>query len=585
MEQQSRLPAIAHSLPVRAAPAISAWKIAGFCLVVWAIHLAILLPKPIHIDDLPYLEGAEQVLRHPLHPNCNQFNWIETSRITYRDNLNPPGWNYVEAAWIAIFGRSVPALRFLASFVVLAATFASFVVANRFTRHPFLATALFILSPTLLPSVNNMMDLPATALGLAAIAAFLRGVDRSSMRAALIGGLLAAAAVMTKYNMIVLVPLLAFYAVLAGRRRFAWFAALPVGVLALWAVHNYFFFENHEIHLLLTSGYKPFQKSWLQHFFSLGTVYGSSFLFLGVAFLPGISKRGLLRAAPAALLGLAWIFGPALFMPNWASPENHTRIEYLVFATNSALLLIFSLARFRIEPVDTTPEARSEIFLWSWFLAVVGFQFCFAFHNSPRYHFLAFPPLAMLLVRGLERASPQWSFPARVVGWGSIAAQLILGIALARADLAHAAANRDYPTYVAENYGGSGARIFHFGHWGLQYYCGKLGIPCFDTKNWDIRPGDLFIVARQNPNENLIPSLSRQTPDGRIEFDPRMFRLKEAPRDYPNPSPFVTNREGRAWMYAVVVPNMPYAWNGERAPAETFLLLEAIKSATSERSH
>src|SRR5262249_28103413 len=59
---------------------------------------------------------------------------------------------------------------------------------------------LVVLSPALLPSFNLMLDVPALALGLAALEVFLRAADRCSHALAACAGLLAGLAVQTKYT-------------------------------------------------------------------------------------------------------------------------------------------------------------------------------------------------------------------------------------------------------------------------------------------------------------------------------------------------------------------------------------------------
>src|SRR5262249_22634325 len=76
-----------------------------------------------------------------------------------------------------------------------------------------------VLSPTLLPSFNLMLDVPALALGLTAVVLFIRAADRSSRRGALVAGLVARLAMQTQYTPVPVPGLMLLYAWLSRRRR------------------------------------------------------------------------------------------------------------------------------------------------------------------------------------------------------------------------------------------------------------------------------------------------------------------------------------------------------------------------------
>src|SRR5262245_21560389 len=78
---------------------------------------------------------------------------------------------------------------------------------------------LLLPSPLLLPSFNLMLDVPALALGLAALAVFLGAVDRRSYAGAAWAGLLAGLAMQTKYPAFLVPGAMLLYAAVRGRWR------------------------------------------------------------------------------------------------------------------------------------------------------------------------------------------------------------------------------------------------------------------------------------------------------------------------------------------------------------------------------
>src|SRR5262249_28134510 len=142
---------------------------------------------------------------------------------------------------------------------------------------------------------------------------------------------------------------------------------------------------------------------------------------------------------------------------------------------------------------------------------------------------------------------------------------------------AHASASQDFPRYVKERYGKSGARVFVLGHWGLQYYGESAGFREFDTARDDIRRGDLFILASYNTNENFPEIMTTQLPNGDQALNALYFHPIEPAKCYSNPWGVTTVEPGRALLYGVIVPQIPYAWVGPTSIADCFTLIEALK--------
>jgi hypothetical protein len=516
---------------------------------------------------------------------------------------------------MALFGESVRGLHLLAILMAVLAAACGVLLARRFTRHPVVAMALVFVSPAVLPIANLMVDVPALALGLASAVVFVGAVDRRSWPQAALGGLLTALAVLTKYNAVVLVPLFALYALLRGRARYLTSMAIPVAVLGLWSLHNAIVWG--EVHLLITSAYKPYEKTaadlW-QAFYTAAVVPGSSFFFLGVLGLARLRLRGL---AVWGWLAAVLLIGPT-HMYWWRSPTL-IATEYWAFAANTVLLLVFASAATRglpegprrpltrgllLDLVRRGPaspaesDRRDSLFLWLWIAGVMLFQMLFAFHQAPRYHILALSPLALLLIRTLDAAVPSFRPLHHAAAWGSVAVGLVMALFVAAADDAHARANRELPARVSQKYGAEGGKIYCVGHWGFQFYCEELGFTAFDAIGGEVAENDLVIVPENNQLSNL-PKAFEPLPTGKplCAGDRPLLQLVEEvvyPRDRAAPAggeffgtrllgafqrlwPFSVSPMHHSRLYAANVPQLPYSWRnrGSDSADERFAILRA----------
>src|SRR5262249_20311190 len=96
-------------------------------------------------------------------------------------------------------------------------------------------TWLMVVSPTFLPSLNLMLDVPAVALSLTALCLFFRACDGRSVPGAMLAGLVAGLAMQTKYTSFTTPAVMVGYAVLFRRVRLGLVAAMiSVVVFAGW---------------------------------------------------------------------------------------------------------------------------------------------------------------------------------------------------------------------------------------------------------------------------------------------------------------------------------------------------------------
>ncbi len=510
--------------------------------------------KPLHIDDAAYSFYAGQIARRPLDPYGFAVFWYQHPQPA-NEVLAPPllpyGWALAERLgadrpWQWKLGLLPFVLLFVAALYALA---------RRVARGAELPLVwLTVLSPTFLPSLNLMLDVPALALSLAAVAAFWDACDRDARGdgkgylVAALAGLVAGLAAQTKYTGLLAVPLMFLQAALFGRLRLALVAALVAAhVFAGWELLTALLYGESHFGVALRDGAGSlWDKGYLGWplLTNLGGV-APALVLLGLAALG--ARRGVLVVA-----GLAGLAGYALVAlvddetaarlsveapPGavWPGVALEARFPELVYAV--AGLALGWLAGFVVARRCLWPLVRGERVLrphagWpgvirpkhrlAWFLAlwlaleVVGYFVLTPFEAVRRLMgvvvvlTLLFGSVASRTCRG--RAGLLWGVTAygAALGLGFFAVDLI--DARAQQSAAEAAAS------WARQQGGRGT-VWFVGHWGFQFYAGRAGmvpvVPDYPRREGSIplpppsvlRRGDWLVVpdARQNQQQLHIP--------------------------------------------------------------------------------
>ena len=167
--------------------------------------------KPPVIDDTVYLALARQMARAPLDPYGFEQFWYQAPQPA-NHIMAPPVLPYWLSLGMRLFGENIPLLKlWLFPFAML---FVFSVRALLRAFAPRLESPLLLLSvvsPAILPAFNFMLDIPAVALSLAALATFFQAVNgqlRLRLLLAIGAGLLAGLAAQTKYSGLLAAPLL-----------------------------------------------------------------------------------------------------------------------------------------------------------------------------------------------------------------------------------------------------------------------------------------------------------------------------------------------------------------------------------------
>src|SRR5207253_10583948 len=108
---------------------------------------------------------------------------------------------------------------------------------QRLSGSPLLAALLMLFTPVFLVSATTVMcDVWLLALWVWSVDCWLRGLERHSYRLLLLASLLAAAAALTKYFGLSLIPLLAVYTLVRERRLTSrlLFLLIPVATILIY---------------------------------------------------------------------------------------------------------------------------------------------------------------------------------------------------------------------------------------------------------------------------------------------------------------------------------------------------------------
>jgi hypothetical protein len=387
------------------------------------------------------------------------------------------------------------------------------------------------LSPSVLPFLNLMLDVPALSLSLAGFALFLAASDRGSLGMAALAGLVAGLGMQTKYTAATAVAAMLAYGALFARLRHALAAAaVAAGVFVGWEA--FVAWRYGQSHLLQGMAYLGPLRMGASTLAAL--VWSLGFLTLVGALAPpvGVLALAALGAPASALragaLGVLFAFAAIPFLPppGIPDPELWPRLrgapaEEWLFAglglATSALVLAVAARSVR------RSGAREDLFLAAWLaIEIAGFVALSPFLAARR---VIGPVLAGLLLCGraaLVRLGPD---RARRALRAPLALGAALGALFATAELADALAIRDAVRAAArrieelDHRAGQGT-VWYLGHWGFQFYAEQLGMRPVVPGESRLRRGD-WLVAPEGISKQSVRAPGASPRAERIEVRSR----------------------------------------------------------------
>lgn len=462
--------------------------------------------KPLHIDDPCFYDYAVQAAKAPLDPYGFEIFWFQHPQPSIELPV-PPVVPYYLAPAVHFFPDQ-PIIWKLWFFPVgLLLVVALDVLLRRFApRHAVPLLWMTVLSPTVLPGFNLMLDVPALGLSLGSLVLFIRAVDRSSWQSAVAAGIVAALAIQAKYNALAAPAAILLYGLAFGQFRLAMLAATVSGGLFV-GIEGLFALEYGQSHFLaaLEQNDSPLRNKpkFLTALFAiLGGTHGAGAL-LGMLALGQPPRR---LAVVAGLLAAGYL-GIAV-LPTAPSEIVANVVFGLVGAVLLGSVALAARELCGMRGINLTDWAdwrgrRGEWFLLAWFLLeLVAYVVISPFIAVRRV--LGVLVVATLLVgRLLDQRSPapHQSRLSAAVAAGCI----VLGVAFAGMDYVEAETERQAvlqtAAFVAEQ-DGSGGVVWYAGHWGFQFYAEQAGMRPVVPDVTQMRAGDWFIqpdlrIARQ----------------------------------------------------------------------------------------
>ncbi len=474
-----------------------------------AALLAPFLARPLNIDDPCYVWAARHIAAHPLDPYGFTGNWLGTTQPFVQFMQNPPGVCYYMAAAGLLLGWSDVALHAALLPVGVLAAVGTYLLAARFCRSPLAATSLMVVTPAFLVSATTLMcDVPMACLWVWSVLLWVRGsaADRTPHAISLFAGssVLAAAAVLTKYPGIDLVPLLAAHAFLCPARRGsaritqAVVLLFPIAGLLAW---DHFTSHRYGIGMVRDAAayartakasdmLPPIPRALNTLCFVGGGGLSIAAVAVTASLFPGNGRSATVRVAfllaAIAALGLA-------AMAVCRTPTGWTAHAYIYYA-QYGLLAVAGVAVLvaccrGLGHVDRRPQ----LFLLTWIAGVFVFAAVLNWTVNVRSVLPLMPAACILAVRAVEGRRPR---PIRVAA--GVAAGLAIAIAIAEYRVA--VANRDVARRTA------GPAVWFTGHWGFQYYMQLGGARPVDAAHPQLPKGDIVVLPLDNDGLARVPA-------------------------------------------------------------------------------
>jgi 4-amino-4-deoxy-L-arabinose transferase-like glycosyltransferase len=496
----------------------SALRCAAPALVLVVAVLVPFFGKAFTIDDTLFLKQAEHVLSDPLHPTAFEAVWSELAAPLRMSAIMPSGpvMAYLlvpcvlagGAEWIAhlaqllLFGVGIVATAALALRLGLDAAGAR------------AASLLLASTPAALAMAGTAMpDVPAMALGALGMERLLAWRDRHRWDQGIAAASALALAALARSHLILLLGAAAL--------------AIPGDFLS-W-------------------------RRWKET--PLGTwipVLAAPLLVLAIALLtrdpmgPSTALAGAARTFSSAsnigrnAVGFAthWSLVLPLALPwlalRWRALARQPFLYLSAVAAAIVLLLegeghrLFLIAPAAALGAGTLWDVLADglrrrdptqVLLGLWIL--IALPVALYVHMPSKYLLASAPAAAILVGRAVAARSP--AFFRALLG-ATVAAGVVLGVLIVRADAAFAALGRRAAAEMIAPQVAAGRSVWFAGHWGFQWYAEKAGARCLTITPPLPLHGDLAVSSLRSfghaiqlfPQRKLLATLEAGDPGGRI---------------------------------------------------------------------
>lgn len=461
------------------------WKWIGVVAVA-SIGCIPIIGQPIQVDDPLFLGVAKQILKTPTNPFGGPPAWHDGD--WFSQNANPPLWSYLLAGTAAIFGWNETAFHGLQCLANVALAFGIFVLARRVCLRPLFWTTACLLSPFLLPGRNLMADTLLLALCCWSFELFLQDALDGKRGRGFLAGLLASAALLTKYTGGLLAPI---FFILCWRwktpRVWAWL--LPIIAFGLWCSHNQLFYSRMQFFESAKGGGGGL--SLLDRARVFTRIVGAMLLW-GPVWI--IAAWGAVRGWRRLLLGLALPGATLLAAADFYDVIVRFQLAQVIaegtlvaqFATFIAMGLLvvtaFLLIPKGLDEEDIGGRTRSAMMLWVVLATAFNlFATSAVAFGAVRHLLVMIVPAILLGGNAFDRASVKRPF-LRAAAWLTLACGAGLGGLLAHGDRLSALAN-DEAAREAAKLIAQGRKVWMAGDPALHYEADRVGAAWWRGEN------------------------------------------------------------------------------------------------------
>ena len=489
--------------------------------------------KPAAVDDTAYLQMGKHLAAHPLDPYGFELFWYWKPDPAMHVLL-PPVLPYWLAGSLRICGDHLFLVKLcLFPFAMLLAASLRFLL-KRFSPEwdrPMLA--ILMLSGAILPTFGVMLDVPALALGLAAVACFVSGCDDRRIRWAWLAGLFLALAMQTKYSMLTIPAVIVWYGLLSRRILYA---ILAVSVAAtVFAAWEYLLLRQYgESHFLFHLDDQP-AMTWKEKFRLFQPMLGQlGGVGIGVgivaAYAAGVNRWLLAIGTVIAAVGVGAVcvvpLSDAVLVPG---KLDLSKAVFVTLGAASGLAVLAAAVRMLVRSRGW--NSADSWFLVGWLLLEIVAYFALTSFPAARRvisltvvgGLVAARMLSLGLQRNPDRRAPRWLVP---VGFAA-------GLGLFAVECWDCFPEEVLAERAAERIGDPGSHTVWFnGHWGFQYYCDRAGMKPVVPSRSTLRTGD-WLVFPAIPDDygfyrpyhggaKFLPDLDSLEPIDEFTWDDRL---------------------------------------------------------------
>ena len=479
-------------------------RIVSFPCLLSLIFLALLFLllnciRPLTIDDTAYYRYAEQIAQHPFDPYGFEIFWYEQPMPAHQV-LAPPLLPYWMSVPIKVFGHNAFIVKLWLLPFSLLFVFSLHALVRRFVRgHHLLLVWMTTLSPVFLPSFNLMLDVPVTALGMAALAIFFRAGDRDHFGLAMSAGVLAGLAIQTKYTGLLTPVVMLTCGLVHGRWRHALLAASISALMFIgweWLMFQTYGDSHFLYHLRAPFGAVKKYTLIMPLVTLLGGVAPVQFL---IALFALRARRHFVWTG-AGLVIIGFLLVACLDDGIAQSLRSETAAFGLLgLLVLSTLFLVMKVACTRKTSIGFRPRSRNALFLILWLILEMAGYFAFTPFPAVR----RIMGVYLLLALGLGRLASVScrSLPQQLALRWLATASILLGMAYYAVDILDARAQMvAVSRALSVSLNSDPGRIWYVGHFGFQYYAEREGmIPVVPGQSL-LRRGEYLVV----PHKRII---------------------------------------------------------------------------------